>query len=274
MKYIKGVYLNIYKHSLLNISMFLFLIIALVLAVFVSVQAVVHVPRATINRISNKESGARPGDIIRYTVKIKRLDTVQTERIKIVESLPEELEYLGNVSIDHGYITNVNELPVNDKNYNLEFDIDISNYLPDMNGELNLSYDVRVIRESGTSPTINTLSHLYCYAYPLVQVHPTVTSESSGSFEDSVIYHKTSRLHMIKYIKNIVSNNISAKIVWIDSVNLPEYVDVRLYKDDIPYSDFVRLTEANNWEYTWNVTYKDPSISTPSDSSPSNAATP
>ena len=237
-------------------------------------QAVVHIPRATINRISNKESGAKPGDIIRYTVKVKRLDTVQTERIRLVESLPSELEYLGNVSIDYGHITNFNEISVNDENYNLEFDIALIDYLPDMNGELTLSYDVRVLRESNTSPTINTLSHLYCYAYPVAQARPTVASESSGSFEDSVIYRKTSRLHMIKYIKDVISNNISAKIVWIDGVNLPEYVDVRLYKDDIPYSDFVRLTAANNWEYTWNVTYKDPSISTPSNSSPSNAATP
>ena len=273
MKYIKGVYLNRYKRNLFNISMFLFLLMFLVLAVFVTVQAVVHIPRATINRISNKESGAKPGDIIRYTVKVKRLDTVQTERIRLVESLPSELEYLGNVSIDYGHITNFNEISVNDENYNLEFDIALIDYLPDMNGELTLSYDVRVLRESNTSPTINTLSHLYCYAYPIAQARPTVASESSGSFEDSVIYRKTSRLHMIKYIKDVISNNISAKIVWIDGVNLPEYVDVRLYKDDVPYSDFVRLTAANNWEYTWNVTYKDPSISTPSNSSPSTAAT-
>ena len=87
MKYIKGVYPNRYKRNLFNISMFLFLLMFLVLAVFVTVQAVVHIPRATINRISNKESGAKPGDIIRYTVKVKRLDTVQTERIRLVESL-------------------------------------------------------------------------------------------------------------------------------------------------------------------------------------------
>ena len=81
MKYIKGVYLNRYKRNLFNISMFLFLLMFLVLAVFVTVQAVVHIPRATINRISNKESGAKPGDIIIYNVKFKIMKTLKTERI-------------------------------------------------------------------------------------------------------------------------------------------------------------------------------------------------
>lgn len=271
MKYIKGVYLNKYKGGLFNISVFLFLLVSLVLAVFATVLAVVNVPIATINRTSNRNSGAKPGDIIRYTVRIRKLDTVGTRHIKLVESLPKELEYLGNESLNYGDITSFNEVQVNEENYNLEFNIDFSSYLEDINREFTLSYDVRVLRNSDISSTINTISHMYCYGLPPVEMQPTLTSETYSPGEENIVYHKTSRIHMIKYINKIVSNTVSTKILWVDSVNLPEYVEVRLYRNAVPYSDPVRLNAANNWEHTWHIRDEDLLPSTPSNSSPSNA---
>ena len=271
MKYIKGVYLNKYKGGLFNISVFLFLLVSLVLAVFATVLAVVNVPIATINRTSNRNSGAKPGDIIRYTVRIRKLDTVGTRHIKLVESLPKELEYLGNESLNYGDITSFNEVQVNEENYNLEFNIDFSSYLEDINREFTLSYDVRVLRNSDISSTINTISHMYCYGLPPVEPQLTLTSETYSSGEENIVYRKTSRIHMIKYINKIVSNTVSTKILWVDSVNLPEYVEVRLYRNAVPYSDPVRLDAANNWEHTWHIRDEDLLPSTPSNSSPSNA---
>ena len=72
MRYIKGVYQNKNKFSLFGISMFLCLIIGSVLALVATVQAVVDLPVATVSRTSDKESDARQGDTIRYTVRIKR----------------------------------------------------------------------------------------------------------------------------------------------------------------------------------------------------------
>ena len=271
MKYIKGVYLNKYKGGLFNISVFLFLLVSLVLAVFATVLAVVNVPIATINRTSNRNSGAKPGDIIRYTVRIRKLDTVGTRHIKLVESLPKELEYLGNESLNYGDITSFNEVQVNEENYNLEFNIDFSSYLEDINREFTLSYDVRVLRNSDISSTINTISHMYCYGLPPAEIQPTLTSETYSHGEENIVYRKTSRIHMIKYINKIVSNTVSTKILWVDSVNLPEYVEVRLYRNAVPYSDPVRLDAANNWEHTWHIRDEDLLPSTPSNSSPSNA---
>ena len=266
MKYIKGVYLNRYKSKLFNISVFVFLPVCLVLAVFLTAQVFGNGngPRATISRTSDKESGVQTGDIIRYTVKIMNLDTVEMEYIKLVESLPQELEYLGNESLNYGDIAGFNLVQVDSTNYNLEFKIDFSNYSGDLGRELTLSYDVRVLGNSAASSTINTISHMYCYAETSV---PMGTSQqgSYGLEEGVITYQKSSYLHMIRYINAV--NNISVKVLWLDSVDLPEYVEVRLYKNAEPYSGPVRLSPENNWEYTWDVFEN----ATPSNSSPSNA---
>ena len=271
MRYIKGVYQNKNKFSLFGISMFLCLIIGSVLALVATVQAVVDAPVATVSRTSDKESDARQGDTIRYTVRIKRLDTVGTQTIKIVESLPQELVYLGNERINYGDIVDFRRVQVNEDNYNLEFKIDLTDYIGNMNTDLVLSYDVQVGEKPEASSTINTISHLYCYDMPSEGIQPTVGVGTYVPEEGNIIYSKTATLNMIRYADETIYTNIGTKIIWEGVGNIPEYVDVRLYKNNEPYSSLVRLSAANNWEYSWSISEYDILPATPSVASPSSA---
>lgn len=94
----------------------------------------------------------------------------------------------------------------------------------------------------------------YTYTFqPSMITTPTWDEENSEWYYDIVILPKTTRVKVPESPEvEIISRSVMK--VWntnIDANDLPDFIEVNLYKDNVLY-DTVKLNREINWRYTWD----------------------
>ncbi|WP_276981224.1 Cna B-type domain-containing protein [Johnsonella ignava] len=192
---------------------------------------------------SDKDSSGyvMPGDIIEYSLYFKNFGQIAAAELNIEDSIDPHLEFLGITDIESPVLLNTyfnrekSSLFITAAAETSLEGIDENNAGP----IVKISYKVKVKDSAGASG----------YA---IQSQATASYTDAGYSNYSGSIKAYSDIHVLAVPHAVATSSVTVSKRWLNADgNIPESIEVMLYKDGVPFGDPVVLSELNAWTYTW-----------------------